>query len=116
MIQPNELRLDNWMYKGRDSANMSLIQLTEKDLGCFSKKASLYHPVQLNMKWVAKFGLSESFDLLGLKCTLEKHGFEWLVIVEDADCCIAVLKYVHHLQNWWSATIKTELELKEQTA
>lgn len=124
MIQPNELRLGNWVYDILADVNVEVIgidkyEIFTEDIGgvqeiCDSKEIA---PIPLTEELIEKQGWEKVCyyytDKNGLEIYETNDG--WHLHIDDDKCqtTIAILiKYVHELQNAYFVVTKKELEVK----
>ncbi len=107
MLQINEVKIDNYVT----SSKGDIFQIST---GAFC----LYHQnkewdvlsIELTEEWLFRFGfkkLVNDWQIKGLIIHTRKRGF----VVNKR---IAIIKYVHQLQNLYYALTQTELTLKDE--
>jgi hypothetical protein len=120
MIQPNELRIGNWVWRNCCYDQVTEIRKagivgTDTLRGLISQKE--LNPIPLTDELIAKQG----WEKVGYYYT-DKNGLEiyetndgWLLHIDDDKCqtTIAILiNSVHELQNAYFVATKKELEVK----
>ena len=115
MIQPNELRIGNWVRD--DIVNLKDVQVEQIDP---SENFEDLSPIPLTEEWLIKFGLIKGskknrtgnvfyLEIDNRRYYFVKYGkmFDW----EFGDIAFAQLEYVHQFQNLIFALTGKELEL-----
>lgn len=124
MIQPNELRIGNWVYDSKYTQYPMQVVLIGSDyvyLDFEGNEGDVWEgeiaPIPLTEELIAKQG----WEKVGYYYT-DKNGLEiyetndgWHLHIDDEKCqtTIAILiKYLHELQNAYFVATKKELEIK----
>ena len=125
MIQPNELRIGNWVYDTFNDVIVKVIGIKEYNGHCLWEKLNgkylapykSLNPIPLTEELIEKQG----WEKVGYYYT-DKNGLEiyetndgWLLHIDDDKCQTAIgilVKSVHELQNAYFIATKKELEIK----
>jgi hypothetical protein len=119
MIQPNELRIGNLIFKNHNVVDeRETIYVSVQDFYWIEKYPDSYEGMPLTEEWLLKFGFEKINHIHGYsfwshkktKISIYDNKTEWMGYYVDNNC-----KYVHQLQNLFFALTGKELELKKVT-
>lgn len=124
MIQPNELRLGNWVYDAMNDLAVKVIGIEYEHEHClweqldgkYLSPCDLLNPIPLTEELIEKQGW-EKFDSYYNNGEIKicKNEDWWHLYISDVihRNIIAVdVKYLHELQNAYFVVTKKELEIK----
>lgn len=127
MIQPNELRLGNWVYDAMNDLNCKVIGIEYEHEHClweqldgkYLSPCDLLNPIPLNEELLAKcmFSEYEFEDDIFLHdeedvCVQKSGKVYYPYSFENSDTIGTPIRYLHQLQNLFFALTGKELEVK----
>lgn len=116
MIIANELRIGNLYIrkhgKGHTETKIDEVLLAEIFGQTMEYSLNEFDPIPLTEKWLVDFGFTEKnaiFTIDDWCFYIEKHDGNWCLIMIKDNFFIKMIKYVHELQNIYSALKDSEL-------
>lgn len=110
MIDPRELRLGNWVKNKYDD----LEQITLDSFDLIGKQQAVYFPIPLTARLFVKCGfLGDNNGFVHPKLTnitIKEENNDY-IICDSSDTKVAIIKYVHTLQNLFFSLLIEELEI-----
>lgn len=121
MIQPNELRIGNWVKWPNEKEPNEVTWAHGHWLGVFEKNYSLPEPIPLTEDWLIRFGfigdVNSGFgkDAIELNYITTDEHFEFEYKTSSKAWMLVPIKYVHQLQNLYYTLAGEELTISEPT-
>ena len=117
MIQANELRITNIVHFVKENVDA---EIGHHNLGILLAYPSTndYEPIPLTEEWLLKFGFEKQSDYFFYNNNYRVESFrssEWCFrarVTKNESYPIAIIEYVHQLQNLYFALTGKELKLK----
>lgn len=114
MIQPNELRIGNWVKDKRDNKQYQFVRINPEFWD-----ATFFEPIPLTPEVLEKCGLKDVWiknSWMIVEDVSDGETFGWAMKVRNASYTreieFAYFKYLHQLQNLYFALTGEELEYK----
>lgn len=123
MIQPNELRIGNWVYDAEDEVNVKVVGFDDEEIYVVDKNGIQWHcssgiiePIPLTCKLIDKIFFSPfGATIHGGKLQIYETNDGWHLHIDDEKYQTALainVMHLHELQNAYFVATKKELEIK----